>query len=96
VPTAVKSRMQQHEWSRDPTYSITSSATNWRGFGTSRPSARTVCMFMTNSHLVVCKTNVIVSFDVPSEQGQTSLCCLTDAEQGTGDSPCWSREHCLH
>ena len=43
-------------------YSITSSATNCRELGTSRPRALAVCMLMTNSHLVDCKTGRSAGF----------------------------------
>jgi SAM domain (Sterile alpha motif) len=36
------------------------------------------------------------SFDVPSEQTQTSLRLPEDTETRKGESPCWSREHWLH
>src|SRR5262249_13109694 len=41
---------------RAPLHSITSSASCCRCNGTSRPSALAVCMLMTNSNLVDCKT----------------------------------------
>ena len=44
------------------THSITSSASNCRELGTSRPSALAVCMLMTNSHLVDCKTGMSAGF----------------------------------
>src|SRR3989442_15415787 len=37
-------------------HSITSSASNWIELGTSIPSALAVCMLITNSNLVDCKT----------------------------------------
>src|SRR5262245_31497207 len=43
-------------------HSMISSASNCRELGTSRPSALAVCMLMTNSHLVDCKTGKSAGF----------------------------------
>src|SRR6516225_3510079 len=45
-----------------PLHSITSSASNCREFGTSRPSALAVCRLMTNSNLVDCRTGRSAGF----------------------------------
>jgi hypothetical protein len=56
-------REQVHNMRMLPTtYSITSSASNCRELGNSRPSALAVCMLMTNSHLVDCKTGRSAGF----------------------------------
>src|SRR2546425_1123084 len=43
-------------------HSITSSASNCRELGTSRPSALAVCRLITNSNLVDCKTGRSAGF----------------------------------
>ena len=45
-----------------PLHSITSSASNWIELGTSMPSALAVCMLITNSNLVACKTGRSAGF----------------------------------
>src|SRR5262245_47235987 len=45
-----------------PSHSISSSASNWIELGTSMPSALAVCMLITNSNLVDCKTGRSAGF----------------------------------
>jgi hypothetical protein len=45
-----------------PHHSMSSSASNWIELGTSTPSALAVCMLMTNSNLVDCKTGRSAGF----------------------------------
>src|SRR5262249_79639 len=45
-----------------PSHSISSSARNWIELGTSMPSALAVCMLITNSNFVDCKTGRSAGF----------------------------------
>src|SRR6516164_1126825 len=47
---------------RAPFHSMSSSASNWSELGTSMPSALAVCMLITNSNLVACKTGSSAGF----------------------------------
>src|SRR5215471_5566179 len=53
-PCSCRAGEQRDE--RASSHSISSSASNWIELGTSMPSALAVCMLITNSNLVDCKT----------------------------------------